>query len=138
LWRAVEELRQPDNGNWPPDLSSWWTPPAFDSLHAAPELQAVVAANFFDAVRWSNARHHEYGATMQSRVGALFETKLVRNMERARARKAQPFHLRITEIPDQGEQIWQLHPDHVLVTAALLRDTAQYRQRIVPVVAALF
>jgi len=136
--QALREERQADNGNWPPDLSSWWTPPAFESLDAAPELQAIVAANFFDAVRWSNARHQEHGATMHSSVGALFETRLVRNMERARTRKAQPFHLRITEIPVQGQQIWQLHPDHVLVTAALLRDTAQYRQRLIPVVEALF
>ena len=59
-------------------------------------------------------------------------------MERAWARKAQPFHLRISEIPVQGQRIWQRHPDHVLVTAALLRDTAQYRQRLMPVVDALF
>jgi len=75
---------------------------------------------------------------MHSTVGAPFETRLVRNMERARARKTQPFHLRITEITVQGQQIWQLHPDHVLVTAALLRDTAQYQQRLRPVVEALF
>jgi hypothetical protein len=100
--QALREERHADNGIWPPDLSSWWTPPAFESLRAAPELQAIVAANFFDAVRWSKARHQEHGATMHSSVGTLFETRLVRNMERARARKTQPFHLRITEIPVAG------------------------------------
>jgi hypothetical protein len=135
--QALREEGQVDDADWPPDLRRWWTPPAFESLHAAPELQAIVAANFFDAVRWSNDRHQEHGATMHSTVGALFETRHVRDMERARARKAQPFHLRITEIPVHGQQLWQLRPDHVLVTAALLRDTAQYRQRIMPVVEAL-
>jgi hypothetical protein len=136
--QALQEERQAGNGNWPPDLRSWWTPPAFESLEAAPELQAIVAENFFDAVRWSNARHQEHGATMHNGVGALFETRLVSSMERARARKAQAFHLRITEIPVQGQQIWRLRPDHVLVTAALLRDTAHYQQCLIPVVEALF
>ena len=136
--QAVREEHQADDANWPPDLSFWWTPPAFESLHAAPELQAIVAVHFFDAVRWSNARHQEHGETRQSSVGGLLGAKLVKNMERALARTAQPFHLRITEIPVHGRQLWQLRPDHVLVTAALLRDTAQYRQRLMPVVEALF
>ena len=136
--RTLGDERKADDADWPPDLSSWWTPPAFESLDAAPELQEIVAAHFFDAVRWSNDRSQEHGATLQSSVGALFETKLVRTMERALARTARPFHLRITEIPVLGQQLWQLHPDHVLVTAGLLRDTAQYRQRLTPVVEALF
>ena len=136
--QALREERQADDADWPPDLSSWWTPPAFESLHAAPELQAIVAAHFFDAVRWSNARHQEHGGTMQGSVGAVVETQLVRSMERALARTARPFHLRINEIPVQGQQLWQLRPDHVLVSAALLMDTAQYRQQLLPVVEALF
>ena len=136
--QALQEMRQAEDADWPPDLSSWWTPPAFESLQAAPELQAIVAAHFLDAVRWSKARHLEHGATMQSSVGGLFETKSVRNMERALARTARPFHLRITEIPVDGQQFWKLRPDHVLVSAALLLDTAQYRQRLMPVVEALF
>jgi hypothetical protein len=75
---------------------------------------------------------------MQS-SGGLLETKLVRDMERALARMtARPFHLRISEIPVHGQQLWQLRPDHILVSAALLRDTAQYRQRLIPVGEALF
>jgi hypothetical protein len=136
--QAVLEEDQADGADWPPDLSSWWTPPAFESLHAAPELQEIVAAHFFDAVGWSNDRHQEHGATMQSSVGALFATKLVRTMERALVRTARPFHLRITEIPVLGQQLWQLRPDHVLVSSALLRDTAQYQQQLIPVVEALF
>jgi hypothetical protein len=136
--QALQEERQSDGADWPPDLSSWWSPPAFESLHAAPELQEIVAAHFFDAVHWSDDRHQEHGATRQSSVGALFATKLVRTMERALGRTARPFHLRITEIPVLGQQLWQLRPDHVLVSSALLRDTAQYRQQLMPVVEALF
>ena len=38
----------------------------------------------------------------------------------------------------QGQQLWLLRPDHVLVSAALLRDTAQYQERLMPFVEALF
>ncbi|MEP7035285.1 MAG: hypothetical protein ABI934_06835 [Actinomycetota bacterium] len=127
-----------DDQGWPPDLSSWWTPPGFESLDSAPGLQEIVAANFFDGVRWSEDRCQEHIATAKSRVADLFETKLVRAMERAQRRTAQPFSLWITEIPVAGKQVWQLRPDHLLVTADLLRDTALYRQRLAPVVAALF
>lgn len=47
--QAVLEEFQVDGADWPPDLSTWWTPPAFESLHAAPELQEVVGAHFLDA-----------------------------------------------------------------------------------------
>ena len=136
--QAVREERKADDADWPPHLSSWWTPPAFESLDAAPELREIVAAHFFDAVRWSDDRHQEHGATMLSNVGDLFETKLVRGLERAQGRTAQPFRLWITEIPVEGQQFWQLGPDHVLVTADLLRDTAVYRRRLTPVIEALF
>ena len=136
--KAVREERKADDADWPPDLSSWWTPPAFESLDAAPELQEIVAAHFFEAARWSNDRHHEHGATMLSNVGDLFETKLVRDMERAHGWTAQRFRLWITEIPVEGQQFWQLGPDHVLVAADLLRDTAVYRRRLTPVIEALF
>jgi hypothetical protein len=135
--RALLEADQADGADWPPDLSAWWTPPAFESLHAAPELQEIVAAHFFDAVRWSNDRHQEHGATMQRSVSGLFATKLVRGMERALARTARPFRLRITEIPVLGQHLWQLRPDHVLVSSALLLDTVQYHQQLIPVVEAL-
>jgi len=79
--QAVLEEYQMDSAHWPPDLSTWWTPPAFDSLHTAPELREIVAAHFLDAVRWSNDRHQEHGATMQS-SGGLLVTELVRDLER--------------------------------------------------------
>jgi hypothetical protein len=82
--QAVREERTADDTQWPPDLSSWWTPPAFESLDSAPQLQEIVAAHHVDAVRWSNDRAQEQGATMRSRVGDLFETNLVRDTQRAR------------------------------------------------------
>ena len=136
--QALREEHQSDDADWAPDLSFWWTPPAFESLHAAPELREIVAAHFLDALRWSNDRHQEHGATMLSSVGGLFETNLVSTMERSLARTARSFHLRITEIPVLGLRLWQLRPDHVLVTSALLRDTVQYQERLRPVVEALF
>jgi len=138
-WDQALRLEGPAAGaDWPPDLSSWWTPPGFGSLDAAPELQEIVAARFFDSVRWSEDRRQEHIATSKSSLGELVETKLVRDMERAQGRTAQPFSLWITEIPVAGQQFWQLRTDHLLVTADLLRDTALYRQRLVPVVKALF
>ena len=123
---------------WPPDLSSWGTPPGFGSLDGAPELQEIVSTHFFDAVRWSEDCRQEHNATSKRSLGDLVETKLVRDMERALGRTAQPFSLWITEIPVEGQHFWQLRPDHLLVTADLLRDTALYRQRLALVVEALF
>ena len=78
-----------------------------------------------DAVRWSNDRNRERAGTKQGKVGELVETKLVRDMEAALGRTAQPFRPWVTEIPVDGQHFWQLGPEHVLLTADLLRDTAQ-------------
>ena len=40
-------------------------------------------------------------------------------------------------IPVAGKELWQLDPHHVLLTDELLRDSAEYRARITPVVQAL-
>ena len=136
--QAVREASRAEAAGWPPDLSSWWTPPEFESLNAAPELRVIVAAHFFDAVRWSGDRHREHGATMQSRDRGLVESTIVKKMEHDLRRKAQPFHLWVTEIPVDGQHFWQMGPGQVLVSADLLRDTDQYRERLTPVVEALF
>jgi hypothetical protein len=128
---------QADVTEWPPDLTYWWILPAFESLNEAPALQAVVTAHFSAAVQWGNDRHQEHGATTRSSDHALAETTLVKNMERDLARTAQPFHLQVTVIPVDGQQLWRLSSEHVLVSANLLRDTAQYLRRITPVVEAL-
>ncbi len=139
-WWAQALRREGPAGDaaWPPDLSSWGTPPGFGSLDGAPELQEIVSTHFFDAVRWSEDCRQEHNATSKRSLGDLVETKLVRDMERALGRTAQPFSLWITEIPVEGQHFWQLRPDHLLVTADLLRDTALYRQRLALVVEALF
>ena len=51
--------------------------------------------------------------------------------------RAQPFQLRITVIPVAGKELWQLDRHHVLLTDELLRDSAEYRGRITPVLRAL-
>ena len=67
----------------------------------------------------------------------LVETTLVADLERTSGRRARPFHLRVTEIPVAGQHLWQLHPDHILISAALLRDTNEYRRRLTSVVQSL-
>ena len=68
---------------------------------------------------------------------SLEETRLVAGLERNLGRRAQPFQLRITVIPVSGKELWQLDPQNVLLTDELLRDPAEYRARITPVVQAL-
>lgn len=119
---------------------SWWTPPDFDALAglpALPALQAVVARHFADASAWAQARKREHVRTVLHPDRGLIETTLVADLEDAGARRARPFRLRITEIPIAGQHLWQPQPDHVLLSAALLQDTAEYRRRLAPVVQAL-
>jgi hypothetical protein len=121
----------------------WWTPPDFDSLRSTPALQAVVARHFSDAVAWSGDRKREHVDLMigtpdprpfhRGRSGrGLVETRLVADLERNLGRRARPFQLRITEIPVDGKELWQLDPHHVLLTAELLRDSDEYRRHITP------
>lgn len=135
--QALRQQRQVDPAEWPPDVSSYWAPPDFHALDATPELQEIVAAHHFEAARWSNDRAQEHAATMLSSEMRLFYPALVRNMEHALNRKAQPFDLMVTEIPVDGQQLWRLGPDHVLVTAGLLRDPALALRRLTPVIQAL-
>jgi hypothetical protein len=116
---------------------SWWTPPFFDALAEAPALRAAVARHFSDAASWAQTRKQEHIDTVLSPEGSLVETTLVADLERTSGRRARAFSLRLTEIPVEGQHLWQLHPDHVLISAALHRDTAEYRRRLTPVVQAL-
>ena len=59
------------------------------------------------------------------------------DLEREAGRRAQPFQLRIIEIPVAGRELWQLDPHLVLVTAELLRDSDEYRRLMTPVLQAL-
>ena len=126
----------------------WWTPPDFDSLRSTPALQAVVARHFSDAVAWSRDRKREHVELMigtpdprpfhrGTRGRGLDLTRLVAGLERDLGRRAHAFHLRITVIPVAGKELWQLDPHHLLLTDELLRDSAEYRARITPVLQAL-
>ena len=126
-----------------------WLPPDFESLQSAPALQEIVARHFDNARQWASDRKQEHIELMIGpphprpfhrgpRGGrGLEETRLVAGLERNLGRRAQPFQLRITVIPVAGKELWQLDLDHVLLTDELLRDSAEYRGRITPVLQAL-
>lgn len=135
--RAVSLDRAWNSQDWPVLAVSWWAPPAFDGLADTPALREVVAKHFANAAAWAQARKQEHIDTVLSPAHSLVETTLVADLERASGRQARPFRLRITEIPVAGQHLWQLHPDHILISAALLRDTTEYRRRLTPVVHAL-
>ena len=137
-WTQASDREDAWNGQNQPVLAvSWWTPPAFDALADTPALQAVVAKHFTAAAAWAQARKQEHIDTVRRPGRPLVETTRVADLERTSGRRARPFRLRVTEIPVAGQQLWQLHPDHILISAALLRDTNEYRRRLVSVVQAL-
>jgi len=92
---------------------------------------------FRAAVRWSENRNREHIAVMTDRGRGADERRLVADLESACGRRAAPFNLRVTEIPVAGRELWQLHPEHVVVTAGLLGDPGEYRRRLTPVLQAL-
>jgi len=152
-WDAWWERSLSNNWNGPDQsqeqlAAMWWLPPDFESLQSAPELQEVVANHFCDARQWARDRKQEHVELVvgtpdprrfhRGRSGrGLVETKLVADLERDLGRQARPFQLRITEIPVAGKELWQLDPDHVLLTAELLRDSDDYRRQITPILQAL-
>jgi len=105
---------------WLEVTTSWWGPPDFGSLDAAPQLQALVRSHFGAAVRWSENRNREHIAVMTDPGRGADETRLVADLESACGRRAALFNLRVTEIPVAGRELWQLHPEHVVVTAGRL------------------
>jgi hypothetical protein len=107
-----------------------WAPP-FDELAGSPELRSHVSRHFMDAVRWTNRR------PALRLGGSLLETDLVSELEAAAGRRAEPFALQVSCIPCAGLTMWQLAPDHVLVTEDLLADDVAYRRRLAVVVQAL-
>ena len=135
--RAVARDRAWNGPDRPVLAVSWWAPPSFDALAEAPALRAVVARHFSDAASWAQTRKQEHVDTVLSPKRPPVETTLLADLERTSGRRAHAFSLRLTEIPVEGQHLWQLHPDHVLISAALLRDTAEYRRRLTPVVQAL-
>jgi hypothetical protein len=117
------------------ELAGWWTPP-FDGLVGSPELRSEVFRHFHDGVRWAN--QHRDPRVTQPTENALMPTHLVAELERAAGHKAAPFDLRVSVIPVEGKTMWQLAPDHVMVTQQLVADHEAYRRRLAVVVQALF
>lgn len=116
---------------------SWGSPPDFAPLSPARELRELLARYFSDAVHWSNQRKREQMRLEMDRMPDLLETHLVAELERVEGRRAKPFHLRITQIPAMGHELWQLDPHHLLVTFDLLADRDDYTQRLTPYIHAL-
>jgi len=125
-----------------------WLPPDFESLQSAPALQEIVARHFDKARQWATDRQQDHIELMigtpdprpfhrGTRGRGLDLTRLVAGLERDLGRRAHAFHLRITVIPVAGKELWQLDPHHLLLTDELLRDSAEYRARITPVLQAL-
>jgi hypothetical protein len=125
----------------------WWLPPDFESLKSVPALQEVVARHFGNARQWGRDRRQEHIELLIGQGRRPFQRRpkrrgpiwsnLVADLEREAGRKAQPFQLRITEIPVAGRELWQLERHHVLVTAGLLGDSDEYRRLMTPIVRAL-
>lgn len=97
-------------------------PPAFPAFADAPALQRLLREHFQAARRWSDGTRDEHAERMT--VGRLPFGELVTEVEAGLGRRAEPFILRIDEVPVVG-QTWQPVSDaHVLVSPALLRDPA--------------
>jgi hypothetical protein len=151
LWwdRSLSDTWNGPDQSWDPLAGMRWLTPGVESLQSAPALQELVARHFDEARQWATDRKQEHIELMmgtpdprpfhRGRRGGrgLYETRLVAGLEQDLGRRAQPFQLWITVIPVAGKELWQLDPHHVLVTDELLRDSAEYRARITPVVQAL-
>ena len=137
------------DGKHPPDLSRlthdteiqrlfYWPsrhqPPDFVGLSDMPELQVLVRNHFDRARVWMEARHQEFAALSSARQRLLLESEIVRTVERAFGRTANPFALDIRVLPVAGAQAWRLSTGRVLVTRALFRDRDAYRYWLQPIV----
>jgi hypothetical protein len=151
LWwdRSISDTWNGPDQSQDPLAGMRWLTPGFESLQSAPALQELVARHFDEARHWATDRKQEHIELMmgtpdprpfhRGRRGGrgLYETRLVVGLEQDLGRRAQPFQLWITVIPVAGKELWRLDPHHVLLTDELLRDSAEYRARITPVVQAL-
>ncbi len=138
-WWTQAVAREPDRNSpgWPGTGEFWWAPPGFEALADTPALQAVVVKRFADATAWADARRQEHVEAVHGPDHSMLETALVADLERVSGRRARPFSLHVTEIPVAGQHLWQVQPDHVLISAGLFHDTNEYRRRMTPVIEAL-
>jgi hypothetical protein len=109
-------------------------PPDFMGLSGTPGLQALVRRHHEAARVWSEARKHEFVALSSARQRVLLESAIVRTVERGLGRRARPFELDIRILPVAAVHAWRLSPRRALVTRALFRDRATYREWLNPVI----
>ena len=83
---------------------------------------------------WSQARNHEFVALTVARQRVSLEWEVVQTIERVSGRKARPFELDIRVLPVAAVQAWRLSPKRALVSRALFRDRAAYREWLRPVI----
>jgi hypothetical protein len=109
-------------------------PPDFVGLSGTPELQALVRRHHEAAGVWSEARKHEFVALTVARQRVSLEWEVVQTIERGSGRKARPFELDIRVLPVAAVQAWRLSPKRALVSRALFRDRAAYREWLRPII----
>jgi hypothetical protein len=115
---------------WP----SRYLPPDFVGLSGAPELQSLVRRHYEAARVWSEARKHEFVALTVARQRVSLEWEVVQAIERGVGRKARPFELDMRVLPFEAVQAWRLSPKRALVSRALFRDRAAYREWLRPII----
>jgi hypothetical protein len=108
--------------------------PDFVGLSGTPELQALVRRHYEAARVWSEARKHEFVALTVARQRVSLEWEVVHTIERGLGRKARPFELDIRVLPVEAVQAWRLSPKRALVSRALFRDRAAYREWLRPII----
>jgi hypothetical protein len=112
-------------------------PPDFVGLSGTPELQALVRKHHEAARVWSESRKHEFVALTAARQRVSLEWEVVQTIERGLGRKARPFELDIRVLPVEAVQAWRLSPKRALVSRALFRDRAAYREWLQPIIGEL-
>jgi len=86
---------------------------------------------------WSEARKHEFVALTAARQRVSLEWAVVQTVERGLGRKARPFELDIRVLPVEAVQAWRLSPKRALVSRALFRNRAAYREWLRPIIEGL-
>ncbi|MGY1854977.1 hypothetical protein [Modestobacter sp. SYSU DS0290] len=128
------------------DWDAWWSralttgpgavvelqPPDFPAFDAAPAVQRLLRQHFDVAVRWSSNGRRDHAEYMIGRRLPLGE--LVAEVELALGRPAEPFTLRIDEVPVAGRTWRRVADAHVLVSPGLLRDPTALVTELRPVV----
>lgn len=89
---------------------------------ATPELRRVLHHHLGDAMEWATATGDDPRFSRDLRAPGSKLRALVDELERERGRQARPFALRVTTIPVEGQQVWKISDQHLLVTHRLLHD----------------